>query len=98
LGGAEEPLWSPTGNRIYYRNGQRLMSVAVRWTPELEIDPAEVVFERDWVNVWGRSYAISADGKKFLVILPPATTASSLNVVIGWLDEVRRLLEEAGQG
>jgi serine/threonine-protein kinase len=95
-GGAEEPLWSPTGDRLYYRNGQRLMSVSIGWTPELQVGPPQVVFERDWVNVPGRSYDISPDGTRFLVILPESGSASQLNVILGWRDEVRRLLEQGG--
>ncbi len=36
-GGGGDPVWSPDGRRLYFRQGERLMSVAVEPLPELAV-------------------------------------------------------------
>jgi hypothetical protein len=43
-----------------------------------------------------RQYDVTADGKRFLVNLSKATADSSIVVVVGWADEIRRRLQSAG--
>jgi serine/threonine-protein kinase len=95
-GGAEEPRWSTSGDRLFYRNGQRILVVGVQTDPTLSIGAPEVFYEGDFVNVGGRSYDIPSDEERALVIDGGAAATTMLNVVQGWLAEVERLIEEAG--
>ena len=97
VGGAEEPRWSRDGRRLYYRSGQRIMVATVATRPELSVGTPAVFFEGDFVNVGGRSYDISIDGSRALVIDGGARTTTTLYVVQDWLAEVERLIEEAGR-
>jgi hypothetical protein len=53
-----------------------------------------IVLEGPYINVPGRSYDISADGKRFLVILDEGTEEFSrhVEVVLNWFDELERLV------
>ncbi len=95
VGGAEEPRWSRDGRLLYYRSGQRIMVVTVTTEPELSIGTPTVFWVGDFVNVSGRSYDISLDGTRALIIDGGTGTTTTLNVVQGWLAEVEALIQEA---
>jgi hypothetical protein len=72
------------------------MVVDVERTPSLSVGPPRVVFEGDFVNVGGRSYDVTADGSRVLIIDDPVVTTTTLKVVQGWTTEIERLISEAG--
>ena len=92
VGGAEEPRWSRDGGKIYYRSGQRIMVVDVQTAPEIKLGEPQVFFEGEFVNVGGRSYDISPDGERALVISASEGTASSIRVITNWFDVVERVI------
>jgi len=92
VGGAEEPRWSRDGKKIYYRSGLRIMVVDVQLEPEIVLGEPRVFYQGSFVNVSGRSYDISPDGTRALVIKGPVDTASSIRLVTNWLDEVERIV------
>ena len=94
-GGAEEPRWSPDGRRLFYRSGQRILEIPVSTSPELTLGEPRVVFEGDFVNVSGRSYALAPDGRRVLVIEGGVGETRQLRIVQGWLTEVARLTRDA---
>ena len=67
VGGGIEPLWCANGE-LFYRKGNQWMSSAVRTTPELGWDPPRQVFQTDYLETPGRSYDVSADGQRLLVV------------------------------
>lgn len=92
VGGAEEPRWSSDGSRIYYRSGLRIMVVDVQLSPEIVLGEPRVFYEGSFVNVGGRSYDISPDGSRALVIEGPENTARSIRLVTNWLEAVERIV------
>jgi len=104
-GGGAQPLWSPNGQELFYiaPNGA-LMSVHVgsgdTWDagPPIKVMDASAFVEGSASNV--RSYDVSADGKRFLMIKPNSTAAQTgsttkLIVVQNWLEELKRLVPTA---
>jgi WD40 repeat protein len=65
--GGLEPRWCPCGE-LFYRNGNRWMSVKIRTEPELQWDPPQLAFQTDFIDTPGRSYDVSPDGKRLLVV------------------------------
>ena len=92
VGGSEEPRWSRDGSKVYYRSGQRIMVADVQTAPEIKIGEPRVFFEGEFVNVGGRSYDISPDGERALVITASEGTASSIRVITNWFDVVDRII------
>jgi serine/threonine-protein kinase len=85
--GSEEPMWSPDGRQVYYRQGRRWMAVSVQTEPVFEADIPRVLFEGDYLNLAGRSHALSPDGKRFLLVEQDEeapTQLSRLRVVSNW--------------
>ncbi len=92
--GSEEPRWSLDGTRVYYRNGNRIMSVDVALDPDIQIGDAEVFYAGFFENVGGRSYAMHPDDERALVIRSE-NLASSVRVVSNWFAKVERLIQES---
>jgi WD40 repeat protein len=84
--GGEEPVWSPSGDRIYFRNGSSLMAVPIRIEgSSIVAGEARPVFDDPaWTNLPGHSYEISPDGSRFLIVRSEAeTTAEQIHLIEG---------------
>ncbi|MCK5572224.1 MAG: PD40 domain-containing protein, partial [Bacteroidetes bacterium] len=94
--GGEEPVWSPTRNELYYRFGREWMLVEYSASPDFTPGAPRVFFEGDYVNVVGRSYDVSPDGERFLLLKRYGKTEklTRLNVMTNWFEELDRLSTE----
>ena len=82
--------WGHDGRELFYMSAdRRLMSVPVRTTPMLEVATPVPLFMfqgRTWFD-----FAVSADGKRFLAIVPQAFAGEQpLTVIVNWTAEVRQ--------
>ena len=77
VGGGEEPAWSRSGERLYYRTGRRMMAVDITAQPEFTAGRARVLFEGTFYYniVPCRTYDVAADGRFVMVALPDAATS-----------------------
>ena len=93
MDGGDEPVWSADGREVFYRDGERMMAVAIRTEPVFSASRPRVLFEGTYNDGDGRSYDLSPDGQKFVMITreeePPV---SQLHVVQNWFEEVKRLV------
>jgi Tol biopolymer transport system component len=94
VGEGTRPLWSPVGGQLFYRNANsQLMSVRVVTTPTFSIGNATKLLENVRVITPGRSYDISPDGKRFLVLKDAPGDAQlirQLEVVLNWQEELKQ--------
>lgn len=97
-GGGTRPLWSRNGRELFYlgRDG-RLMAVPVQAGPSFTRGNAAVAVERPYwtAPMLGRSYDVSPDGTRFLMIndTPAASgSASHLVVVQNFFEELKRIV------
>lgn len=101
--GGRQPLWSATGRELFFRDPNGAV-VGVPVNPGAKGlgsgVPATLVQGRYYVGtlaVFGRTYDVSADGKRFLMIKQdspetPVTTATTITVVQNWHEELKRLV------
>ncbi len=83
-GGGIEAVWSPSGE-LFYRNGDRWMSVEIQTEPELTWSAPRLAFETDFVDTAGRSFDVTSDGQKLYVIKQPnPPDGSRINVITNW--------------
>jgi Tol biopolymer transport system component len=90
----EEPVWSVSGDELFYRNRSKWMAVSISTEPEFNVGTPQVVFEGPYLNVAGLSYDVTPDGQRFLV-LPPQCDDSQireLHVVTNWFEELKQLV------
>ena len=97
-GGGTRPLWARNGRELFYLGpAGKLMAVPIQPGPGFTRGNATVVVERPYFTapVLGRSYDVSSDGTRFLMIkdTPASTgTASHLVVVQNFFEELKRLV------
>jgi serine/threonine-protein kinase len=99
-GGASEPVWTQGGRELIYRDAAlRLTAVAVDTTgPVLRPGrPSTLAVTVDSLGVAWRSYDVSSDGQRFLVLRrlaerPRDTSPAGFVVVQHWLEELTRLV------
>jgi serine/threonine-protein kinase len=99
--GGLKPAWSRTGREVFYVDGTNaLMSVPVQTTPTFSAATPVKVFDAKFYNGGpGRTFDVSRDGQKFLMVKEPqvdqtTSTASSMVLVVNWLEELKARLPE----
>jgi len=94
--GGGEPVWSPNGSELFYRNGNSMMAVSVQQEPRFVAGKPTVLFEGRYRGLSSNPrgyqyYDISPDGQKFLMVKLDQTSAQ-INVVLNWFEELKRLV------
>jgi eukaryotic-like serine/threonine-protein kinase len=96
--GGSKPLWAPSGRELFYfgADGTLLrVQVEARGATWSAGAPMKLLERRYYTGGIGRTYDVSADGKRFLMIKAPGTDASAappaLIVVQHWDEELKRL-------
>jgi serine/threonine-protein kinase len=97
VGGGTEPVWSPAGDELFYRQGRRVVSVSIKTAPSLVVGPPNILFEGDYAHDPGSntpSYDVFPDSRRFVMIKPdpnPTEVASpSLVLIQNWFEELKR--------
>ena len=102
-GGGTRPLWARSGRELFFLDGNSfLTTVPVQTTPAFSAgNPTRVLntryfsgFGAGGQNVAGRTYDVSPDGQRFLMIkdivgADQTATPASMIVVLNWLEELK---------
>ena len=87
--GGFEPLW--TRDHLYFRKGRQWFAAPVTsLQPRVTLGPARLVFETDFHDTAGVSYAVSPDGQRLYVVRSATgPQVSKLVFVENWIDELK---------
>ena len=93
--GGAEPVWAPNGRELFYRNGDRVMAVAVAAQPSFSAArPAELFVRKGFSAPPGwesAAYDVAPDGRSFLMIKPSEYRGPrQLSVVLNWFGELKQ--------
>jgi Tol biopolymer transport system component len=68
--GGEEPVWSPTESKLYYRDEQNLMAVSFRASPGFEVTGRQTLFPDVFLRrtLPHANYDVAPDGKSCLFL------------------------------
>ena len=101
-GGGQQAAWSPDGRQLFYRGPDgSVIGVTVDTRAGFEAGPPQTVVREGYFTegggVFGRTYDVSADAKRFLMIKQSgadgaATSPPSITIVQNWLDELKRVV------
>jgi Tol biopolymer transport system component len=93
--GGEEPVWSPTESKLYYRDEQSIVAVSFRAASGFEVTGRQTLFPDVFLKrtLPHANYDIAPDGKSFLFL--QSTSDNEGIVVYNWIAEVRARLKES---
>ncbi len=94
--GGTELMWARNGRELFYRNGDKMMAVAVETKPTFAAAKPKLLFEGHYepgVFAYEPNYDVAPDGQRFLMIKgsEQESAATQINVVENWSEELRRL-------
>ena len=99
-GGGSQPVWTRDGRELIYAvPANRLMGVSITGGGTFAASAPHVIVEvKRFFGTLARTYDVSPDGKRFLIIEEgedtAATGAANMIVVTNWLEDLKRLLRE----
>jgi Tol biopolymer transport system component len=86
------PVWNPKGGEIFYRSGDKMMSVRLTVTPAgatltspVELFSGRYAFGNGNTNA---NFSVTGDGERFILV---KESGASLNVVLNWFEELKRV-------
>ena len=88
--GGMEPIWSQDGRELFYRNGDRMMAVAVETEPGFSAGVPRLLFEGRYILDSHPRYGVSPDGQRFLLSRIEGET--QIKVVPNWFEELKGLV------
>ena len=92
--GGDEPLWSPNGSKLFYRDDQNVMAVTYNTTSGFQVTGRQPLFPDVFVkrSLPHANYDVTRDGSSFLFL--QSTAKSDAIVVYNWIAEVRARLKD----
>jgi hypothetical protein len=90
--GGTEPQWSHRGSELFYRDaGGNMVAVSVSTNPTFSIGRAVTLFStREFSTDFDRSYAVSPDDRRFLMIRPLTVGGFDKVIVVeNWFEELK---------
>jgi len=94
IDGGTEPMWNPNGGELFYRLGRKFIAVPVGLQPTFSAGKPVTLFEADYAAsefpLTSPGYDVSSDGQRFLVAKDVAPPPTQINVVVNWIEEVKR--------
>ena len=89
---AWNPVWNRNGGEIFYRSGDKMMSVRVAITPAgATLTPPVELFSGRYAFGNGNTmanFSVTGDGERFILV---KQSAASLNVVLNWFETLKRV-------
>jgi hypothetical protein len=99
-GGGIEPVWARNTGELFYRQGDAMMIVDVKTAPTLVIGKPRKLFERRYERsrAFFPNYDVTPDGRRLLMVKGSTQEVpTQINVVLNWLDELKRLVPSDAQ-
>lgn len=91
--GGTQPVWNPNGKEIFYRVGDKMMSVVVTFGGgDVTLSQPVPLFERRYAYGAGitiPNYDVTRDGQRFLMV-KDESTAGRLRVILNWMPDPSR--------
>jgi serine/threonine-protein kinase len=99
-GGGTEPVWSPVGDELFYRQLDALLAVAVEVGADFRAGKPEELFRGPYAHdSFGMAYYdVSADGQRFVMVQGGTSESAQLTVVVNWFAEVKELVPAPAGG
>ena len=92
--GGAEPVWSHDGRELFYRNGEKMMTVPFSTEARVTFGRPVVLFEGKFLAAVDENpeYDVSPDGQWFVMVQADdqGSVPNRLHVVLNWFEELKR--------
>lgn len=97
---SSEPVWSPDGKELYYREGEagtKIKAVSIQTEPEFSIGEPRLLFEGDYDenSWWWSNYCVMRDGRVIIVKGNRQPQVKRIHVVLNWSEELKEKMAAA---
>lgn len=101
--GGRCPVWSPKGNRLFFRQGTKIMAVDIRPDGSVAGNP-RMLFDGGWsLATYGglpiaptrrieSDFSVMSNGDLLMVKAEPEAIPTRLHVIFNWFEELNRLV------
>jgi len=102
--GGTQPVWSPAGDRLFYREGNALMAVDIQTGPTFVAGKPRRLFDGGWhlpaFVAASRSsdipFAVMPDGKRFLMVrFEREALPARIDIIFNWFEELNQKVPAA---
>jgi Tol biopolymer transport system component len=101
--GGTAPLWSRNGRELFYRSGDKMMTVEITEQPGFSAGKPKVLFEGqykvDQFPGTGNNYDVSSDGQRFLMVKETEQSKSATQIIVvqNWFEDLKRRVPASKQ-
>ena len=90
--GGREPVWARSGRELFYRNGDKMMVVAVSGKEGFSAEKPRALFEGKFEEGGEvTDYDVAPDGARFVMIKSEQEPhPTELRVVLNWFEDLKR--------
>ncbi len=94
--GGTGAVWSPAGDRLFFRQGRRLMAAVVKLEPHLSVSQPEVVLDGGWTlgqeistSYYRINFDVLPDGRFLMVQNDPEAMPLRIHTIFNWFEELK---------
>jgi serine/threonine-protein kinase len=95
--GGTEPMWPKDGSELFYRNGDKMMTVAIASEPDLALGKPNLLFEGRYQSgvavdeFTSTNYDAAPDGRFVMIRSKEGSAPAQIHMVPNWFVELKRL-------
>lgn len=95
-GGGRQPVWARNGRELFCVSASGLMSAPIQTGSSFAFEHPRLILKEAadtyWLSAVGRSYDVSPDGERFLMLKQETQAAATIQVVRNWRTELNQLV------
>jgi dipeptidyl aminopeptidase/acylaminoacyl peptidase len=94
--GGRWPVWSPDGDRLYFRRGNAMMEATVNTQGGLSVGSPQQLFDGGWELSGDFDFEVMPDDESFLMIRQaPEAIPTRINLILNWFTQLEHILAGA---
>jgi hypothetical protein len=80
----QQPLWTPDGRRLIYRDGRRYFEVDVSTAGAFQAGRPRLLAEGPFIRTFAWNHSIGSDGRLAVLVATPGDATRELGVITGF--------------
>jgi hypothetical protein len=90
--GGREPVWRKNSHELFYRWGDKIMSVSIRDNPDFVASNPQVVLEGPYTHGFFANWDVSPGGERFVFLKRKDQDRAKINIILNWFEELKKMV------